>query len=196
MSGGFVTGIAHPARMALGAAGDALSDLAQANLWSMSERELLELRVELESFRARVDSAVLAATREVDARGAAVATGAASTAAWLRGRLRLHPRTADVEVKLATALDRDRAATGAALARGEVTLEQAEVVVAGIRALPGGVDGPTRSAAEGFLLEQAGLFDPMALSKLSRHAPRGRSRALGPMVRRTRARRGSAARRR
>ena len=65
--------------------------LGEANLWTLSDAELLELRADLETTRARLDAQVLAATREVDGRGAAVATGAASTAAWLRHKLLLHP---------------------------------------------------------------------------------------------------------
>ena len=86
--------IAHPARMALSAVDREIAELAASNLWSMSQAELLQLRIEAEQTLARLQSTVLAVTREVDARGAAVATGASSTAAWLRGRLLQHPAQA------------------------------------------------------------------------------------------------------
>ena len=160
---------AHPAQLAVAAAREAIGQLLQANLWSLSEQELLGLRIELETVRAQLDAATLTTTREVDARGAAVATGAASTAAWLRGRLLQHPGAAKAEVALANALDGDQAATGAALARGEVSRAQAETIVAGIRALPTGVDHQTRRDAETFLIGKARQFNPQELTRLTRH---------------------------
>ena len=163
------TPVAHPAQAALSALDAAAADLRSANLWSLSEADLIDLRIALEASRARVESAVLAVTREVDARGAAVTTGASSTAAWLRGRLRMHPGAAKAEVALAKELDGPLADTGAALAAGGISLDQARSVSAGMHALPGGVDPTTRHRAETYLVEQAGQFDPSALSRLGRH---------------------------
>jgi hypothetical protein len=70
----------HPARVALGVIDEGISALAQANLWSLSERELLGLRIAQEATLARLHAQILATTREVDARGAAVEVGAPSTA--------------------------------------------------------------------------------------------------------------------
>ena len=163
------TVIAHPARVALSALDGALAGLAEANLWSMTDAELLELRADLESSRARLDAQVLAATREVDARGAAVATGAASTAAWLRHRLLVHPGAATAEVSLAAAVDRELTETGPALTAGAINLDQAAAVAGAIRGLPSAVGPATRRQAEGWLLEQAAQFDPAALHNLGRH---------------------------
>ena len=91
---------------------------------------------------------MLAATREVDGRGAAVATGAASTAAWLRHKLLLHPGAAKAEVALAKDLAGELTATGQALRAGEVTRDQAAAVATAMRALPGAVDPATRRRAE------------------------------------------------
>ena len=81
MSSTFDTLVAHPARVALATVDEGLAVLSEANLWTLDAAELLELRTDLETSRARLDAQVLAVTREVDRRGAAVATGAASTAA-------------------------------------------------------------------------------------------------------------------
>ena len=160
---------AHPARVALSVLDAGVAGLAQANLWSLSDAELLALRVDLETVRARLDAQVLAATREVDARGAAVATGAASTAAWLRHRVLIHPGAAKAEVGLAKDLDGELAETGAALAAGAISRDQAAAVATAMRGLPGAVDPATRRRAQGWLLEQAAGFDPAALHKLGRH---------------------------
>src|SRR5689334_7226165 len=95
---------AHPARVALAVVDRGVDDLGTANLWSMSDRELLELRVDQERTVARLQAQVLATTREIDARDAATATGASSTEAWLRGRCLRHPGAAKAEVRLAKEL--------------------------------------------------------------------------------------------
>ena len=119
--------------------------------------------------RARLDAQVLAATREVDGRGAAVATGAASTAAWLRHKLLLHPAAAKAEVALAKDLAGELTATGQALRTGEVTRDQAAAVATAMRALPGAVDPATRRRAEAWMLAEAAQFDVAAMHKLGRH---------------------------
>jgi hypothetical protein len=163
------TPIAHPARLALSAVDRDIADLAAANLWSMSATELLQLRIEAEQTVARVQATVLAITREVDARGAAVATGATSTEAWLRGRLLQHPAAATAEVRLARELDHDLPTTAAALAAGQISLARAQAVATGVRRLPRGADPATRRRAEAHLAEQAREFDPAALHRLAAH---------------------------
>ena len=160
---------AHPAGAALAAVDDALRQLASANLWSMSESEVLDLRIGLEAGRARLESVTLAVTREVDGRGAATATGAPSTAAWLRGRLRLHPGAATAEVELARDLDTEMTDTAAALAAGDISRDAAAAVAAGLHRLPRGVDPATRERAQTYLVDQAREFDPAALARLGNH---------------------------
>ena len=169
MSSTFDTLVAHPARVALAAVEEGVGGLGEANLWTLSDAELLELRADLEATRARLDAQVLAATREVDGRGAAVATGAASTAAWLRHKLLLHPGAAKAEVALAKDLHGGLTATGQALGTGEVTRDQAAAVATAMRALPGAVDPATRRRAEAWMLTEAAQFDVAAMHKLGRH---------------------------
>jgi hypothetical protein len=160
---------AHPARAALAAVDDALGQLGSANLWSMSESDLLDLRIDLEATRARLESATLAVTREVDGRGAATATGAPSTAAWLRGRLRLHPGAAKAEVELARDLATGMTDTAAALAAGHISRDAAAAVATGLHRLPRGVDPAVRDQAQTYLVTQAREFDPAALARLGNH---------------------------
>jgi hypothetical protein len=160
---------AHPARAALAAVDDALAQLSSANLWSMSESDVLDLRIGLEATRARLESVTLAVTREVDGRGAATATGAPSTAAWLRGRLRLHPGAAKAEVELARDLHTDLTDTAAALAAGDISRDAAAAVAAGLGRLPRGVEAATRDAAQTYLVARAREFDPAALARLGNH---------------------------
>ena len=124
---------------------------------------------DLEATRARVESATLAVTREVDGRGAATATGAPSTAAWLRGRLRLHPGAAKAEVELARDLHTEMTDTAAALAAGHISRDAAAAVATGLHRLPRALDPTTRDQAETYLVAQAREFDPAALARLGNH---------------------------
>lgn len=161
--------LAHPARAALTALDTAVEALQEANLWSLSEHELLDLRIDVAGTLARLQSAILSVTREVDGRGAAVAVGAPSTATWLRGRLLMHPGAAKAEVALAKDLDSELVATGAALRAGDIGLDQARAVTRAVHDLPCAVDAQTRGRGESFMLEQAQQFDPSALHRVGRH---------------------------
>jgi hypothetical protein len=157
----------HPARVALGVIDEGIEGLAESNLWSLSEQELLGLRIAQEATLARLHAQVLATTREVDARGAAVAVGAPSTAQWLRGRCGLHYGAAKREVQLAVELDHALPVLRAALATGEVSLAHAQVVAAGIRALPAAVDAATRARGETYLVGEAKQRNVAALGRLA-----------------------------
>jgi hypothetical protein len=157
----------HPARVALGVIDEGIDGLAGANLWSLSDQELLGLRIAQEATLARLHAQVLAATREVDGRGAAVAVGAPSTAQWLRGRCGLHYGAAKREVRLAGELDSALPVLREALAAGEVSVAHAEVVADGIRALPAAVDAATRARGEALLVAEAKQRNVAALGKLA-----------------------------
>ncbi len=127
---------AHPAVTALSLVDTGIEELAAANLWSMSEHELLTVRIDAEATRGRLEAVVLAMTREIDGRGAALRAGASSTATWLRGCCLQRPAVAHAEVRLAADLDRDLPALTAALAAGQVSHESARVVADTLRKLP------------------------------------------------------------
>lgn len=159
----------HPALVALGELDTALDQLGEANLWSLSPAELRGLRVDMERVSARLAAATLTVTLELDASGAAVETGAFSSAGWLRGTCRLDPRAAKREVGLAAALDGRLAATGKALGAGELSVEHAQVIREAVDRLPLAVPADVRTEGETWLLEQARIFDPQAVARLGRH---------------------------
>jgi hypothetical protein len=105
----------------------------------------------------------------VDARGAAGAgrgPEAGSTAAWLRGRLRLGAGAASGAVRTARALFRGPlAATAAALTSGAISPAHARVLADGTHDLP---DHLT-AEAEPVLLEAAGRLDPPRLRRAVAH---------------------------
>lgn len=163
----------------------ALDRLTEVATWMVGSGELVEATATLHRLRNRVDAAFHELVREVDARGAAVAEGAPTTAAWLRERLRLHPAAAKRTVATARAVHDDptgplapsddtETGRGGALLReafaaGEVSAEHVSVAVDALAALPPTVGPATVSRAESCLVEQARLHDPKSLAHLGRH---------------------------
>ena len=88
---------------------DALMSVADAGSWRSTGEQLLEAIASLHEASCRLDAVIHRLVREVDARGAATAAGAASTAGWLRGRLRMHPGAATRLVETSRALHDDPA---------------------------------------------------------------------------------------
>ena len=171
---------AHPVLTALGAVRSAVHALSDAESWSLSEGELLAGMRTLREAENALAAQRLRLVREIDARGAATAQGATSTAGWLRHALRMRPGAANAQVRLATALDAgvtvtgqavagEFAATAAALADGSICEDAADVVVRAVQALPAAVPATTRAEGEAFLLEQAEGHDPQLLGRLGRH---------------------------
>ncbi len=78
-------------------------------------------------------------------------------------------RRARRDFKVAGWLNGDFHRTEAALAAGEVTQAQAEVIVDAVRALPSSVGPEGRDKAELHLLEQAAHFGPKKLKLLGKH---------------------------
>jgi hypothetical protein len=169
----------HPLLAALALIEQGLDAALAANMWSLSDDDDIVAVVQRVERSARRLSAVgLGAVHEVVGRNVAGRAGATSPTSWLAGLLALAPGEAAARVRLSSALAEGGmcAATGAALAAGGLSLEQAQVVHRTVRALPdpAGVDAPAdaaddRADAEAFLVEQAKLFAPRELEKLGRH---------------------------
>ena len=114
-----------------------------------------ELIVALESLVRRAQAAQAAAVRVFDARDAAAADGAASTACWLRDRLGAADGDARRAVGVARSLGR-LPLLAAALGSGSVTVAHARTLAG----LTRGLDPATVAAAEGFLVGLARRLDP------------------------------------
>ena len=118
----------HPVAAALEAMTAALDAAADASMWAVDSAELVTLLEARERLSARLDELGLRLVREADRRDLAGREGASSTAVLLRHRLRLVPGEAKARVELARAVDGELARTGAALAAGDVSYEQAQAV--------------------------------------------------------------------
>ena len=154
-------GVALPAWLAKLAA--AVDDLDDQQLDSLPDAVRSEGVRVLRQLIDRQEGFWLQELAAVDARGAAGAEEgiqAASTASWLRTRLRMGAGAANRAVRTARAVFRGPlAATGAALTAGELSPAHAEVLADGTRDLP----AATTTQAEPVLVEAARHLDPRRL---------------------------------
>jgi hypothetical protein len=141
----------------------ALVDALPRAAWALSETELVDGLDLLHALAQQVAAVQLALVREVDARAVATRQGATSTKVWLRDRLRVSGASADRMVRLAVALDGPLPATGAALAAGAVTVEQAWQIASVVAALPAQAGPEVAARAEAVLVRWAGELDPAGL---------------------------------
>ena len=136
--------------------------------WSMSTDELGDYLADLQGLMAQTQAEFLAAVREADRREVAKTSGAANTAAWLSGRLRMRPEEAGRAVKLARDLDSHLPSTREALTAGELSADHADVIARSVRKLPAEAGPEKRAEAEQLLVKEARTFDPKDLAGLGR----------------------------
>jgi hypothetical protein len=160
---------AHPVLRFAQAARAALDRLGEAPAWSMTPEEQREALVLLSRLGSRVEELGLRVLVSADRNDVGVDSGATSTAAWLATATNRTRAQCSAAVGLAEALDERYDATRRALARGEVTLEQARVIVKAVDALvqdhddlPPGI----HVRAEAHLLSRARDFDAIGLRRL------------------------------
>jgi hypothetical protein len=108
---------------------------------------------------AKLASLRLPLTRQAELNEVKKLTGAASTAGWVRQVTRMGRREASVSVRLAKALHQTIRATGEALADGQISLGQAQVIERAIRRLPNDIGADVKAEAETFLLDSAQALD-------------------------------------
>jgi hypothetical protein len=146
------------------AAADAVAD---ASVWSMDAEEAAATLVELTR---AIDQAI-----ELHARVAAhaedlrigQAVGSSSAAAWLAHETKVTRASAHAAVRLGRDLEA-HSATRAALAAGDLHVDQARVVMRWVDDLPNTVPVDKVAEAEAFLLEQAAHHDAKALNRLGK----------------------------
>jgi hypothetical protein len=146
-----------------------LQALAAQEVDGLSDSARAQRILQLQGLADRLGGQLLAELAAVDARGAAGAeegVPAASTAAWLRARLRLSAGAAHSLVRTARALFRGPlAGTGQALVDGEVSLAHAQVLAHHTHDLPDQV----AAEAEPVLLAAARRLDPPRLRQAVAH---------------------------
>ncbi|MBM7789057.1 HNH endonuclease signature motif containing protein [Tenggerimyces flavus] len=138
--------------------------------WSMSDDQLTTALLDNQAALHRHEARRLELIREADARNLAVSAGAANTAQWVAGVLRVPSAEAGAMVKLASHLDAELPATAQALADGQISVPHARVISRVVQLLPSHISTPElRSEVEATLLERAATFDPKVLGKVGNH---------------------------
>ncbi|MEV1315249.1 DUF222 domain-containing protein [Micromonospora arborensis] len=144
----------------------AVAACADAAAWALSEQDLIATIDATHRLRQRLAAVQLAAVRELDGRGTAVAQGASSTAVWLRHRLRLGVAAARRLVDLAALVDVAPPGVRDALATGAVSVEQARVIADTAAVVSASAGAEVADKAVGVLVEWAEHFDPTLLRKM------------------------------
>ena len=146
-----------------------IDHLAAEDLVQLTDAALAEQVLELRWLRDRLDGQWLRRLATVDGRGAAGAEDdleIGSTAAWLRGRLRIGARVASAMVRTARAqFPGPLAGTARAVCAGELSPAYAQVLASGTKDLPEHV----AVEAEPVLLELARRLDPTRLRQAVDH---------------------------
>ncbi|HKP98821.1 MAG TPA: DUF222 domain-containing protein, partial [Actinomycetes bacterium] len=147
----------------------AVDGLAAEDLERLIDTVLAERVLALRQLIDRLEGHWLKELAAVDGRGAAGAEHdqqVGSTAAWLRGRLRLGAGAASSSVRTARALFRGPLTqTAAALTDGAISVAHARVLAHGTQDLPDHL----ASEAEPVLVEAAGRLDPPRLRRVLGH---------------------------
>ena len=153
-------------RVATAMIAEAVDVCAATAVWALGDGELVEALDELHVVQQRLAAVNLALARELDGRGLAVAQGASSTAVWLRERMRMSISAARRLVELAAALDAGPAVVRDGLAAGAVTVEQAQVIIQAVAALPAEAGPAVTDKAAATLVDYARDYEPVALRRL------------------------------
>ncbi|MCW2796766.1 DUF222 domain-containing protein, partial [Nocardioides sp.] len=148
-----------------------VGELADASLWSMGPAEAAETLVELTRLGAQVTELTLRVAAHAETVRVGEATGAVSTGAWWAHQTRQTRSAAARSMHLAAALAGPRTLVRVALAAGDLNLDQAEVIVRAVDALPSDlVTDDIRAEVEAHLIGHAGEYDAKALRVLGKRA--------------------------
>ena len=160
---------AHPISGLVSGFEDALKDVRDVPTWSMESREAAETLLGITRLRGQLADLEARVIDRVEQAGVAADAGATSTVNWLAHTTRQTRTTAHRKTKLATALASEaHEPVRLALADGELLVEQAEVIIAAVDALPEDLDPEIRAQAQTTLLGYAAEHDAKALRILGR----------------------------
>ncbi|MEU7780968.1 HNH endonuclease signature motif containing protein [Micromonospora parva] len=144
----------------------AVAACVDAAAWALSEQDLIAALDAAHRLEQRLAAVTLTLIRELDGRGTATAHGASSTTVWLRERLHLTITAARRLVDLASTLDTAHPGIRQALADGQITVDQAQVITDTATTVHAAAGPEAADKAVSLLTDWAGQFDPIHLRKL------------------------------
>lgn len=142
-----------------------LDEVTDASVWSMDPEETAATLVRLTATVARLSELELRVAAHADSIGIGESSGATSTANWWAHQTRQTRTDARRKVALGAALAYGHDCTRTALAAGDMTVEQARVIVQAVDRLPADAD---QENAERHLVAEAAHHDPRALRLLGK----------------------------
>lgn len=148
--------------------GGLAAGVVDAPAWPLSDEDLVTSLDEVHRLEQQLAATRLHLIREIDGRAFLGREHLTSTATWLRHRYHVSAQTGTRWVALAKEL-RERPGLDAALSKGQVNTEQAQVIANHLRQLPTDVDVELAELAEEIMVGWAGEvgFDPKALREMA-----------------------------
>lgn len=150
---------------------EVLDDLTAGGLAvrGLSAQETAESVVEVSEAIDRLQGVLMGLLGHGETVEVAELSGATSTGAWFAYATRTPHGRAHRQVGLARRLRAQRHRTAEALLDGQIDLEQADVIVGAVEALPATIGPDERERAEKHLIAEAGVHDARKLKALGRH---------------------------
>jgi hypothetical protein len=159
----------HPVAAGVERLHSELDAIAETPVWSMDATEAEAALTAVTRLAARVAELELRVAAHADRREAGLGFGATSTANWWAVETRQTRSAAHRKVRLAVALEGAHEPVRDAMAAGEVNVDQAQVIVDAVDALPADlVDPETITLARTRLIAEAREHDAKALKILGR----------------------------
>jgi hypothetical protein len=163
-------------------------DLAALEPWRLTGRELQRVAVELVMSRTAMDAALSRVAGSAESMGVAKDDGSASTTAWLSQVTGIGKGEASKLVSLAKVTSAETEATRAAWAAGDLSTDQASVIMKAVSALPEWCGEEERRDAEAHLIRLAGEYGLDDLKRLANRVlevidPDGADEELGRQLR-------------
>jgi len=153
----------HPVTSAIAAVSQLLREVADLGLWTLRPAETAANLTAIAQLRHQITELELRHARHADRLDLGAAAGAADTSSHWANATRQTKRDAKRRLELAKLLDHDHEPVRDAMAAGQVSEEQAAVIVKGVDALP----VEHRRDAEAHLIGCAAEHDPVALRRLA-----------------------------
>ena len=153
----------HPVTSTIAAVSQLLHEIADLGLWTLPAAETETNLTALAALRHQITELELRHARHADRLDLGAAAGATDTGSHWANTTRQTKRDAKRRLDLANALDHDHEPVRDAMAAGQVSEEQAVVIVKGVDALP----VEHRRDAEAHLIGCAAEHDPVALRRLA-----------------------------
>ncbi len=164
-------------------------DAAALEAWSLTGAEVREVAKAVQRARTALDAVMSELAGCADGMGLPKEDGATSTTAWLANLTGMSKGEASGLVAMANLSTPATEATRAAWAGGQISTQQASVIMKAIDALPDWVDDKPRRDAEAHLILLAGEHNLDDLKRLANRVievidPDGADQMLGEQVRR------------